>query len=226
VVSIWTTLRIVSLIHLFSTEDQYSFGLVRSGLGNNKTYRGSKGQRNLPPSRLQIELSSDHEMDSAPPLPPQPTHDPNSPFNATAHTPFLGYPADKRLPHPHASDPDPTSPTPGRPNSVPPGGIPTDSQSLGSPVPTPVPGHTHLPLVAAQSLIPSRRNPRKELHSAQRLDHASSQKRHPPPSTGVAPSQKRALTSTHSAAAKVYGTRLNIIEIHSQRLSVSLNHFY
>jgi hypothetical protein len=132
-----------------------------SGLGNNKTYRGSKGQHNLPPSCLEIELSSDHEMDSALPLPPQPTHDPNSPFNATAHTPFLGYPADKRLPHPHASDPDPMSPTPGRLNSVPPGGIPTDSQSLSSLVPTPVPGHTHLPLVAVQSLLPSQHNPRK-----------------------------------------------------------------
>lgn len=245
------------------------------GPGNNKTYRGSKGQRNhRARSRSEIEVSSDDEsveMDIDHPhipfpaaqqltsqLPPHPIHDPNSPFNSRANIPFLGYPDDHSPERSHRQplNPNRVSQAPSELNSLPPYGIPTSSQSLGDPIQTPAHSTHGAPtnisqLRAERSVTrtsesypaPGQSNARQEPppQGSQRSDHASLQQQHSrprahphsplpqqigslgplAPSTTVAPTRKRVANGIQAAGAKVYRTRLNIIEINSQRPPVS-----
>lgn len=267
--------------------------------GNTQTYRRSKEQRNRSrSSRSAIVLSTDDEHSEmrpgiarrfpqpSPPVPPQPVHDPESPFYVGTPVPFLGYPTNENPQHPQ-HDRAGADPQPLNSNTAPPYGIPTSSQSLGDPIPTPALGQGHsshsapnntsqlraehsITHVSTSSKSAGHRAPtlgrsqhnssdKPGSHDSQRSDRmppfsqprprspsplpqhagspghlasrrtrsdslgqaqATSQTRGDqlPRSSTPAPTANRAAASGRATRAKVYGTRLNIIEINSKRL--------
>ncbi|KAB5588667.1 hypothetical protein CTheo_7894 [Ceratobasidium theobromae] len=183
--------------------------LIDTGPGNSKTYQHLKRQHNLlPSSRLEdrsftsssgvSEINTDNvaiplqlSQPAASRLPSQPICDRTSPFYATADAPH------------------PTSQVPDEPNDPPPFGIPTDSQSLGDPIITRPSSQGALPCI----------DPNTGAHMRARSAAQTLGRPSPLPTTPVqaTPARKVVATSTQGLIGKIYSTRLNIIEINSQR---------